>query len=559
MRLGVRTFLCSVVPLSVMLLLAFWSIERVVALTVQSGLRSALREGQLTVATIRSRTEDQNRRYLRIIGENATLKAGLQLLASEGSAMDARATLEDQLRELCGTADLDMLLVSTPEGVSIAGVVRDSEDVRPLNLASIRPPLSGFFVNGAEIYQITTVPVDQADESLALLSVGQKLKFADFSMPLVLTRGNELIRSSVPGLDSRELQRSLSKCGAEPECDLKIAGSTFLSLASHNSAASAAWQIRTLVNLDAAQRPAQATIRGVFAGTAAVAIAAAILMTLVTSRSVVKPIARVIEHLRQSEKTGKLQEFDPDFSTVREIRELIEGFNRAALAVREGEETLQRAYIEFIGALANALDARDTYTAGHSSRVSAFSCLIGQGLQMTPSQMDDLRIGALLHDVGKIGVADQVLQKPGKLTSEEFEQIKQHPKVGRRILEGVEGFARFLDSVELHHENWDGTGYPHGLAGNQVPLAARIIHVADAYDAMTSDRPYRRGFTHNVAADILQQNAGTQFDPEIVNVFLAATQREADSGRDLAQLLIAVNGFTNQVPSTAARVESRVA
>ncbi len=473
--------------------------------------------------------------------------------------MDARATLEDQLRELCGTADLDMLLVSTPEGVSIAGVVRDSEDVRPLNLASIRPPLSGFFVNGAEIYQITTVPVDQADESLALLSVGQKLKFADFSMPLVLTRGNELIRSSVPGLDSRELQRSLSKCGAEPECDLKIAGSTFLSLASHNSAASAAWQIRTLVNLDAAQRPAQATIRGVFAGTAAVAIAAAILMTLVTSRSVVKPIARVIEHLRQSEKTGKLQEFDPDFSTVREIRELIEGFNRAALAVREGEETLQRAYIEFIGALANALDARDTYTAGHSSRVSAFSCLIGQGLQMTPSQMDDLRIGALLHDVGKIGVADQVLQKPGKLTSEEFEQIKQHPKVGRRILEGVEGFARFLDSVELHHENWDGTGYPHGLAGNQVPLAARIIHVADAYDAMTSDRPYRRGFTHNVAADILQQNAGTQFDPEIVNVFLAATQREADSGRDLAQLLIAVNGFTNQVPSTAARVESRVA
>ena len=534
MRLGVRTFLCSVVPLSVMLLLAFWSIERVVTSTVHGVLRSALRETQLTLASISSRIEDQNRRYLRIIGENATLKAGLQLLAAEGSGTDARVTLEDQLHELCGTADLDMLLVSTPDGVSIAGVIRNSEGLQPLDLRLVRPPLNGFFVNGSEIYQITSVPVNQAEENLAILSVGQKLNFAHLKMPVILTRRNQLIRSSVPVVDKEELQRSLSKCGAEPECDLVVAGSTFLSLGSRNTTLRDEYQMRTLVNLDAAQRPVQTRIRGVFAVTAAAAMVAAILMTMLTSGSVVKPIARVVGHLRESEKTGKLQEFDPDFSSVREIRELIDGFNRAAVAVRESEETLHRAYIEFVHALASALDARDTYTAGHSSRVSAFSCLIGRVLNMTPRQIDDLRVGALLHDIGKVGIPDRVLQKAGRLDPEEFEQIRQHPQIGRRILEGVAGFARFLDSVELHHENWDGSGYPYGLAGEQVPLAARIIHVADAYDSITSDRPYRRGLTHGVAADILQQHSGTQFDPEIVRIFVAATETLTASGDQVA-------------------------
>jgi HD-GYP domain-containing protein (c-di-GMP phosphodiesterase class II) len=487
------------------------------------------------------------------------LKAGLQLLATEGSTTDARITIEDQLRELCATADLDMLLVRTPEEVSIAGVLRDSEDVRPLHAAGVRPPLNGFFVNDVGIFQITSVPVNQAEESLAILSVGQKLDFADFGMPVILTRGNVLIGSSVPGLDRGDLQRSLSKCGPGPECDLALAGSTFLSLASRHTDSGDGYRLRTLVNLDTAQRPVQTTIRRVFAGAGAVAIAGAILLTLLTSGTVVKPIARVVEHLRRSEKTGKLQEFAAEFSTVQEIRELIDGFNRAAVAVHESEQTLHRAYIEFVGALANALDARDPYTAGHSSRVSELSCLTGRALEMTSGEIDDIRIGALLHDIGKIGIADHILGKPGRLEPEEMEQIRQHPLIGRRILEGVEGFARFLDAVELHHENWDGSGYPHGLAGKQVPLAARIVHVTDAYDAMTSDRPYRRGFTHDAAIAILRQNSGAQFDPEIVEAFVAVTRAEVGLGRDLAQMLTAVTAATDQASSTAAAAGSSVA
>jgi HD-GYP domain-containing protein (c-di-GMP phosphodiesterase class II) len=152
--------------------------------------------------------------------------------------------------------------------------------------------------------------------------------------------------------------------------------------------------------------------------------------------------------------------------------------------------------------------------------VSDYSCAIGQALQLSQPMLEQIRIGALLHDIGKIGVPDSVLQKPGKLTAEEFALIQQHPGIGRRILEGVHGFEAFLPIVELHHENWDGTGYPHGLRGEAVPLDARIVHIADAYDAMTSDRPYRPGMRREEALQILERFAGSQFDPAIVAVFL---------------------------------------
>lgn len=135
-----------------------------------------------------------------------------------------------------------------------------------------------------------------------------------------------------------------------------------------------------------------------------------------------------------------------------------------------------------------------------------------------------IRVGALLHDIGKIGVTDSVLRKPSKLTSEEMVQVQQHPSIGRRILEGVRGFQQYLPIVELHHENWDGTGYPLRLSGVKVPLCARITHVADAYDAMTSARSYRPALSHEAAMRELKRCAGTQFDPEIVKALLRADE-----------------------------------
>lgn len=176
--------------------------------------------------------------------------------------------------------------------------------------------------------------------------------------------------------------------------------------------------------------------------------------------------------------------------------------------------------MQFVESLASALDARDPYTAGHSQRVSRISCVIGQALNIDREQLEEIRVGALLHDIGKIGISDSVLQNPGRLTAEEFALIKLHPTIGRRILEAVNGFHAYLPTVELHHENWDGTGYPRALQREATPLAARIVHIADAYDAMTSDRPYRRGMTHLRAIRVLEEHAGTQFDPAIVPVFV---------------------------------------
>jgi HD-GYP domain-containing protein (c-di-GMP phosphodiesterase class II) len=140
-------------------------------------------------------------------------------------------------------------------------------------------------------------------------------------------------------------------------------------------------------------------------------------------------------------------------------------------------------------------------------------------MRLPPDTVEVIRIGALLHDLGKIGISDNVLLKEGRLTPEETALIQQHPVIGRRILEGVQGFHPYLGVVELHHEDWDGSGYPHGLKGAETPLEARIVKVADAFDAMTSDRPYRRGMSPEKALRILTQVTGTQVDPAVMEAF----------------------------------------
>jgi putative nucleotidyltransferase with HDIG domain len=275
----------------------------------------------------------------------------------------------------------------------------------------------------------------------------------------------------------------------------------------------------SLENVDEATGPLRSRLRNLFLTMAFGSVLVALLCSLVSSRSIVKPIAHVVSHLRNAERTGVLPEFTIDLSSTTEIRELAESYNRAAGSVRNAQENLQGAYVEFVGSLANALDARDRYTSGHSFRVSQTSCATAAAMGLNPEQVERIRIGALLHDIGKIGITDRVLQKPGRLTNKEFAIVKEHPVIGRRILEGVQGLAPYIEAVELHHENWDGTGYPKGQSREETPVDARIIHVSDAYDAMTTNRSYRRGMTHQQAIRELFTHAGTQFDPRIVQVF----------------------------------------
>jgi HD-GYP domain-containing protein (c-di-GMP phosphodiesterase class II) len=176
-------------------------------------------------------------------------------------------------------------------------------------------------------------------------------------------------------------------------------------------------------------------------------------------------------------------------------------------------------------ALAEALDARDRYTAGHSLRVADYANGIARELELGERHTENIRLAAWLHDIGKIGIPDAVLLKPGPLTAEEFGLVKLHPQIGRRILERAPGFEALLDAVELHHENYDGSGYPYGLAGENIPFYARLIRVADAFDAMTTHRSYRPAFTAEAAMGEIDRGSGQEFDPRCAVALLKILRR----------------------------------
>ncbi len=182
----------------------------------------------------------------------------------------------------------------------------------------------------------------------------------------------------------------------------------------------------------------------------------------------------------------------------------------------------ERLLISTVRSLVTALDAKDAYTRGHSERVALFSQRIAEQMNYDAAAAERIYLSGLLHDVGKIGVSDATLRKPGKLTPEEFAEIKRHPDEGWAILRNLDQLNYVLPAVLHHHESVRGGGYPDGLAGDQIPLDARIMAVADAYDAMTSDRAYRCGMPHDTAIEILRDGAGSQWDANVVDAFMAA-------------------------------------
>jgi HD-GYP domain-containing protein (c-di-GMP phosphodiesterase class II) len=205
--------------------------------------------------------------------------------------------------------------------------------------------------------------------------------------------------------------------------------------------------------------------------------------------------------------------------------------SHAAVAIENARlnQEQKEAFFNTSMALAEAIEARDNYTAGHSRRVTDYSVMIGREMGLSSEELDLLKIGSILHDVGKIGISDCVLRKPAALDSHEYEQIKSHPDIGARILSHVPQLSRVVPGVRHHHERFDGKGYPDGLVGDEIPLLARIIAVADTFDAMTSTRVYRQQLPIPIALAELRRCSGTQFDARIVEIFLRVFSRELDS------------------------------
>jgi HD-GYP domain-containing protein (c-di-GMP phosphodiesterase class II) len=201
----------------------------------------------------------------------------------------------------------------------------------------------------------------------------------------------------------------------------------------------------------------------------------------------------------------------------------------SALHSAELYEQLEAAYLGTAEALSAALEARDAYTASHSDSIVRRAMAVGRQLDMSAEELRLLRYGAAFHDIGKLAVPESILSKPGPLTPAERKEIEQHTVVGERILSPVSFLAPVLPHVRHAHERWDGGGYPDRLAGERIPLGARIIFACDAYDAMTTDRPYRLGMDPADARAELERSAGTQFDPHVVNALVAVLAQDPAS------------------------------
>lgn len=181
---------------------------------------------------------------------------------------------------------------------------------------------------------------------------------------------------------------------------------------------------------------------------------------------------------------------------------------------------MRNIYISTIEAFNSALEAKDPYTYGHASRVEEYSVKLGQAHGLSNDKIQNLKNAAILHDIGKIGIKDNILNKAGKLTQEEFREIMTHPTIGADIIKKVDFLEKISDTIRYHHEKYNGEGYPEGLKGEEIPIEACILAIADCYDAMTSDRPYRKALTSDEALEEIKRNAGTQFHPELAEKFI---------------------------------------
>ena len=284
------------------------------------------------------------------------------------------------------------------------------------------------------------------------------------------------------------------------------------------------------------QKPQLEAYRGVYEmqRTARLLALLAVLLSIGVSIFAARRITNPLQILTQSSRALARGDFSQRVHlwSRTEIGELAETFNTMSQELEQFVEDLKRAAEEnralFLGSiqmLAGAVDEKDPYTRGHSDRVTRYSLMIGKEMNLPAPFMETLQISAQLHDVGKIGIEDRILKKPGALTAEEFEVMKTHTTKGANILRPVTQLAEMLPGIELHHEALDGRGYPYGLTGDQIPLLARVIAVADTFDALTTSRPYQQARAPEEALKIIQNLAGKRLDPEPVAALMAVYER----------------------------------
>jgi putative nucleotidyltransferase with HDIG domain len=467
------------------------------------------------------------------LAENPTLKAAFdtytteaRFAANQEQRLEAQQTVTRELEKLAALTSSNVLAILDAERnvFASAGIARQRWPVNEhVTLATRAATFQTVAVVADGAFRVSGVPLRLDDRVVGTLVLGTSLDnayaeiLADLSgAGIVITVNDEVVARTV----LEDVTRDLVATEGEPSETTRLSGEEY---AIRTLLSSGPVRIYSLASIDAAARDATREAMWALGTVALGGFVLAAFGSLWLARTLTDPIKRVagdIATMTAARDFGRTLEVA---GTSRELDALATAFNELMGGLTAAEAETQSAYLGAIRALAAALDARDPYTAGHSERVSALSVLIARHLSLSEAEVDIIRLGALLHDIGKIGVADHILRKPGPLSADEFEQIRRHPGLGARILRKVPFLEPHLAIVELHHERPDGKGYPFGLLGD---------------NAMTSARAYRPARAASVALVELQRYSGSQFDPASVEALREALAQSTSAPERQLQALL---------------------
>jgi putative nucleotidyltransferase with HDIG domain len=546
-RLVVRTLVATFGGIAVLLSVTFLTLIVETRNRVTRDVAANLDASQLVFADMEGRRQKEELLQAALLAESPTLKAALDTYQAEvrrsdaGPSADLLATVQHELDRLATHVVADAIVVADQKGriLASAGDRRKAWIGGQLNAASEAAGETMIDRSG-ETFRVLTVPLESAGESMGrlLLATAVDPQFAGAvsavsRAPTAIVLDGRVVASTLDPYPHKAIEamarelptRGEVSIGGDPQAvhllfrfgDARVYAVDSIGAAAAVASRSAAEALMVI-------------------GLGSLGLGA--LVSVWLARNVARPIDQLAQQLRDLASAHDFSQRLPAPGTSLELNALTDTFNELMSSLVAAEQATEAAYLAAIKGLAAALDARDPYTAGHSERVSALSIMIARQMQLPDSDIEVVRLGALLHDIGKIGIRDKVLSKNGPLTPEEFEIIKTHPTVGAHILRQIPFLTAHVPIVELHHEQPDGRGYPQGLLGHATPLLARIVHVADAFDAMTSARAYRTAQGEEHALAELRCNGGTQFDADVVAAFMEAWATDETS--DIAAIQASV-------------------
>jgi putative nucleotidyltransferase with HDIG domain len=534
-RLLVKTLAVIFATVALLLVAVFVVVTVRVRDQVRQSVAANLESSQRIYAAVESRRQRELQSQAATLAENPTLKATIDTYAAEaGTADPARlalwlATIGNELDKVAARVDSDALILADTHQITLAAAGRLGDRWprgRPIALAGAKAGsgLDGVVRASGLLFRVVSVPLQLDATPIGTLYLATNLD-QEYARELkTLANAETAIINDGLIAASTLTSSAASQFEAAPDSRLQV-GTVTLDGQSYSyrrlvQVGSASFY--ALGSIDESSKAATAAAIGNMVAIAAGAFVVSLIASFWLARMLTGPVGRLSASLATASQAHDVRVELPLTGSSRELDALTTTFNAMMASVATAEALTQAAYTGSIRALATALDARDPYTAGHSERVSVLSVAIARALALPADEIEVIRLGALLHDIGKIGVPDEVLMKPGSLTDAEFAIIKQHPVAGARILRSVPFLVPHIPIVELHHERPDGRGYPHGLRGDEIPMPARIVHVADAYDAITSKRAYRGARPSGEALREIWKYAGTEFHAEIVAALATA-------------------------------------